>query len=121
MLEAIEDLIMRMRWKVEFAKIELRKKGEYIPVDEVDKDVTMKYFGFRSTQRPPYQKELQPFEHDMIIFLSNLKKRKYNNNIQQEINRIEKIIRSSDKTGNWYSIPASDYKRELRNCITKDY
>ena len=54
-MEATEDLIIRMRWKLIFKKKEMKEKGrddDREQVENEEEDISLKFFGFRTTQSP---------------------------------------------------------------------
>ena len=60
--------------------------------------------------------------------MRNLKFRKINNNLQNQIRQIIKDVKTSkevvipaDKSNNWYKIPIPLYKKLVKNVVTKDY
>ena len=142
MVDAIEDLIYRMRWKYYHFKQDKRKKSQEIihePDSQSQHDLSQESischenmknncYGLRTNEQAPRDADLKPWEDDMLNIVHGLKKRDYKSVFQDKIRNIEsrlrstdKILISSDKTDNHYLITKDDYMRHLRNCITKNY
>ena len=115
MTEQIESICRRVSWKLFFFK-------------NPDQSAQKNTFGFRSTNRPPYDEDLKLFEKEMFSLLKRIKFRPVQNEFQRnlrkkmrEINNSDKVVVPSDKTGNHYLVSAHDYMKLLHDNITKDY
>ena len=120
LVEKIEALIKKMRWKAVFAKEKSNENKE----EPVSKD----NFGLKSDKCPPPVKELINFEKDLFALLGKLKFRKVNCAFQKKLNNDVKNIRSSnstwvaaDKTSNFYKLPVERYEQLVSNSITASY
>ena len=120
LVEKIEALIKKMRWKAVFAKEKSNENKE----EPVSKD----NFGLKSDKCPPPVKELINFEKDLFALLGKLKFRKVNWAFQKKLNNVVKNIRSSnstwvtaDKTSNFYKLPVERYEQLVSNSITASY
>ena len=139
-VDSIEDLIYRMRWKYYHFKKDKRRKNaqnivmdnqtqfNYVDSSDQQEEFNNEFYGLKTNIQAPFDKDLKPWEDDMVDMISNLKKRNYRSAFQDKIRHIEVILRnsdkiliSSDKTDNHYFIEKNEYIKNLRNCITKDY
>lgn len=119
LIEKVESLIKRMRWRAFFFL-----KGD--PTDD-GHDAKDK-FGFKTPKCPPRIEELEPFEEDLLKMIETIQFRKTTNGFQQrlreDVERIKKskdIIVTADKTRNLYTVSKDQYDKLLRNNITKTY
>jgi len=118
LLEKIEAVIKRMRWKAIFFDSE-NGNG-----DEIDKE----NYGLKTKNTPPHVKEMNAFEKDLIDMINTLKFRKVRNNFQSKLNEDIKSIKNdtkiyaqADKTSNMYKLTKSEYDKILTNSITSTY
>ena len=117
LLEKMESFIGRMRWEAHrFLQV---KKNRTDPKNN---------YGFRTQNNPPYIKPLKCFENELIGILNLIQfedcTSKYQRALIQHVNKIKKsdsIFVKTDKTGNIYKMPFSDYNKLLKNSITKNY
>ena len=84
MIEKIESLIKRIRWKAHFF---LNKKDQHM-----DKKET---FGFKTSYYPPQILELEPFEKDLCNLVNLIKFRTNMNSFQKQLNQAIRKIRES--------------------------
>ena len=115
LLEKIESLITRMRWKAFF----------YLSKNTNEK---VENYGFRTNKNPPQIKEMVGFEADLTNLIKQIKPRKWNNKFQNQIksdlvkiNQSKKVYVKADKTSNMYAMSPEKYKRLLKDEITKFY
>ena len=117
LLEKIESLITRMRWKA----------FHFINQSPGTQN---NYFGFKNLKHPPYIKEMAGFESELINLVTSIKFRKQNriNSFQNvirkdlsNINKSKKIFVNADKSNNIYAVPQHTYKKLLDNEVTKFY
>ena len=118
LIEKVESLIKRMRWKAFFFK-----KGENDDQPETDD-----HFGFKTRKCPPRIEELEPFEDDLLKMIEDVQFRNTTNNLQQrlrkdseKIKKSKDIIVPADKTRNLYTVNKAQYDKLLRDNITKSY
>ena len=78
LLNKIEAVIKRMRWKVIFFK---RKN------DDNDNNIKRENYGLKSNKTPPSVNEMKDFENDLIDLINNLKFRQGKNYFQSKLNR----------------------------------
>ena len=116
LVESIESLINRMRWKLFWLKS---------PIVSSNKKET---FGFKSALKAPADKDLKRFEDDLIKLVSNLEMKKAHNAMQDKLKKDMRLIKEkkeiivkADKTDNHYLIPVDEYKKLMVDNITKDY
>ena len=116
LLEKVESVIKRMRWKALFF---LNPKA--------DQQQTNK-FNLKSRKCPPPIDELKPFEEDMFQLVENVTFKQVRSAFQDKLRRDVKSINSSkkvlvfaDKTRNLYEMDKGQYEKMLRENITKTY
>ena len=104
-----------MRWKT------LEFLGK---LDSIRKET----YGFNSCKCPPNVDELSDFENELMLLVKNIEFRNINNNFQKNlnadikrINTTEKVLVKVDKSRNIYQLDKNDYKKYLRENITKTY
>ena len=132
-IERVEDLILRMRWRLLFVKDRIKKQQkqnrDHNP-DEFSDDGTEDFenFGFRTCNTPARDRDLKPFEEDLFDMIYNIKERQFTNEtqalIKEDINRVrntDRVLLAGDKTGNWFSMECQHYKKELNDVVSKDY
>ena len=116
MMEKVESLVRRMRWKaLFFEKPELAGPGK-------------ETYGFRTNKAPPQMEHLNPFENDLYDLVCNIQFSPRRNDFQKQLTKDVKEITSSpnvlvpaDKTTNLYSTSKETYKQLLNDNITKSY
>ena len=125
LVEKIEDLIKKMRWRALFF---LGKCNNNDNNREEDNHNMGARYGLKSPKCPPQVKELAAFENDLIRLIKVIKFQKVNNAFQKKIADDLKKIRSSkktltpaDKTTNMYRLEKHEYEHLLSNAITKSY
>ena len=117
LIEKIEAVIRRMRWKAIFFDSD----------DEQDNELTENY-GLKTSRTPDQVPEMVPFEKELISIVRKLKFRKFSNQFQSKlkediasINSSNKVYVSADKTTNMYKLSNEQYKTILNNSITSTY
>ena len=118
LIEKVESLIRRMRWKAHFHE----KKGN------CNDDTETENYGFKSDYAPPQNENLNAFENDIYEMIRSVKFRPVHNAFLSKMkNEISKINSSSnllvfaDKTTNMYEMTKENYENLLMNNITKCY
>ena len=87
LIEKVESVIKRMRWKAFFFD-----RNEQDNDDAINND----NFGFKSRKCPPQNSELDKFEADLLDMVHNIKFRKVNHKFQNKLNEdISKIKKST--------------------------
>ena len=116
LVEKIEALIKRMRWKALFFE------------EKDSQNKSKNTFGLKSDKTPPQMKSLDAFEKDLYKVAEKIKFRKINCQFQDKLNSDIKDIKSSkktytpaDKTSNFYKLDKEQYEHLLHNSITKNY
>ena len=123
LINKIELLIKRMRWKALFFDINQNKN------DVVDQNNQQpETYGMKSPNCPPPIKELSNFEKDLFDLVNKIKFRKiqceFQSRMRNDIRDIQssnKTLTPADKTSNLYKLPKEKYKQILQNSITKTY
>ena len=85
-------------------------------------------YSFQSIRCPPEVEEISNFENDVLLMAKNIEFRKVNNSFQERlINDIkqtknsDKVLLSIDKSRHAYSLGQKEYKKLLKENITKTY
>lgn len=125
LIEMVESVIKRMRWKALFFLNNYNKgnNSENIP-DAVANNT----FKLKSRKCPPQIKEMIEFETDLSKMIENIKFRHTNSNFQkkltqdlQKIKSMPEALMPADKTTNYYTVTKDDYNKLLLENITKTY
>ena len=113
LIEKIESVIKRMRWKAHF----------YLKKDT--SNIAYTNYGFKARNSPLQCKELQNFEKDLLDTIKLIKFRIVKDSFQRKQNENILNIKSSpdvyalaDKTTNIYKLPPLDYRKLLHENIT---
>ena len=116
LMEKIESVIKRMRWKAHF---HLKKDTSNIAYTNC---------GSKRRNYPPQCKKLQNFEKDLLDTIELIKFQIVKDSFQGKLNEDILNIKSSldvyafaDKTTNIYKLPPQDYRKLLCENITKSY
>ena len=127
LINKIEAVIKRMRWKALFLENTSENKEEKHEEEEEEEEFPETY-GLKTTNTPPQIQELADFEKDLIGLIQKLRFKKDTNEFQKQIKAdIKKIIESekvfvpADKTSNMYKVDKEDYEKILTESITKTY
>ena len=114
LIEQIEMVIKRMRWKVIYCSMKGRIKTER--------------YGLKSQKTPPLINELATFENDLIELVKNIKFRTVHNQLQRSLKSDIKLIQQpsttltpADKMSNMHRITKEEYNKMRRNAITSTY
>ena len=125
-----EDLITCMRWKLFHAirKLRIQKNNVSLQDSCCERNIRDENYGFRTLKTAPPDRLLKPFEDDIFNIIPQLRLKRFHNDVQENIKKdlsrlkgLDKVLIKSDKTGNWYTMDVSEYCRQMRNLITKDY
>ena len=116
LIEKIESLVKRMRWKAHF----------FLNPDTTANDKNN--YGFKSRGCPPRLKEMDAFEDDLFNVVNNITFRnitdKFQTTLKKDINKIkdsENVFIFADKTTNLYEMSPTQHKKLLTENITKTY
>lgn len=119
LIEMVESVIKRMRWRAFFY---LRSGSDETSEGQDE------HYGFNSRRCPPQVEELKAFETDMGKLVKNIKFRKANdsfqNTLRREVTRIknsEELFVPAAKTRNLYVLGREQHEKLLRENITKHY
>ena len=119
LVEKVESLLIRMRWKMKFSEVENR---------ESNKDKVTNYYGFKSKNMPPQNDLLKLFEEDLLTLVRNVEfkqvKEPFMNKLREDVKMIadsKDVFVFADKTRNLYPIAVEDYKKVLKENVTKCY
>ena len=115
LIEQIEMVIKRMRWKVIYCDM----KGNNIKTET---------YGLKRQKAPPPINELAAFENDLIELVKNIKFPTVHNQLQAMLKSDIKLIQQSSKTltpayktSNMYRLTKEKYNKMRRNAITSAY
>lgn len=107
-----------MRWKLYWEKEKKRLKKKEI-------------FGINSAKHPKVDKDLIGFESQMIAMVKNIEFRSYNSvntsfqaKLTKKLKEIKKekpLYVSADKSNHFYKVNPSDYRKVMKDNITKTY
>ena len=118
LLEKIEVLIKRMRWKAYF----------YLNKDSLDNTKRDEPYGLKSRRSPPHIPGLRDFEHDLVSLIQRTNFKKTFNRFQQvlkndirNIHSSKDIIVAAHKTRNMYKMSHVKYDKQVSNSITHSY
>ena len=107
LIEKIELVIKRMRWKAHFY-------SKYEEAKEVPEN-----YGFKSLNCPPQIKELSAFKNELFNLLNIIKFRKVQSEFQRKLKEDIKLINSESKTLIFADKATNLYKLEKnskKNC-----
>ena len=128
LIEKVESVIKRMRWKALFFLKATKDKNCSDEDENTPTPPNEENFGFKSRKCPPQIEELKPFEDDMLKLIENLRFKKVTNhfqsNLKKDITDIKKsknMFIPADKTRNLYETDPTLYEKLLRQNITKNY
>ena len=117
LIEKIESVVKRMRWRVHFF---LQAKHE--------NDIQREDFEFKSKITPPQCEHMEAFEKELLDIIPNIKFRSVKDAFQKKLKEeIPKIKQSpnvfvfADRTSNIYEMPEQQHKKLLHNNVTKTY
>ena len=116
LIDKVESLIKRMRWKAHFFDNKETPNEHH------------QNFGFKSSYTPPANPCLTEFENELYELIRKIEFRNVNNDFLKKLDDDLKEIRKSknlfipaDKTNNMYEISPNEYEKLLKENITKSY
>lgn len=125
LLEKVESVIKRMRWKAFFF---LNNDDNTEESTNEDAGTPNETYGLKSKRTPPVINEMIKFEQDMLSMVENIEFRQVKNTFQSKLTEDVKKITSSDcifveadKTRNMYKMDVTDYNKLLTENITQKY
>ena len=115
LMEKIELVIKRIRWKAFFYK---QGSNKFIPQN----------YGLKTFNCPPKIKDITNFENDLTNLLKTIKFRVTKSSFQQQLTEDIRIIKNTkttltfaDKTSNLYKVPKEQYEKLVNNAIMTSY
>ena len=121
LVEKVESVVRRMRWKAH-----LFLTGQNDEPDDSNSDNSN--FGFKSPKCPPQVEEMRGFEDDLTSLVRSIRFKEVSDPFQDKLRRdlatitsTDDIIVKADKTKNLYRMPKDQYRKLLRDNITKNY
>ena len=115
LIEKVESVVTRMRWKADFF---LNGQSKY----------ERNNFGLKSKKSPPPVKEMKGFEEDLVLMVERLRFREVHDPFLTKINNDLKKVNSSTnmyilavKTRTLYETTPDQYDKILKDNITKSY
>ena len=129
LLENVESLIKRMRWKAFFyLNSDNGSDSDTSDNSSNSDETTQEYYGLKSKRTPPQIPEMASFEADMLDMVSNVKFRRVGDEFQQKlssdvksIDSTDKLLVHGDKTRNMYKMDKENYEKLLNENITQKY
>ena len=141
LIDRVNDVSKRIRWKYIWFKKEQWKKEQLRNRSLVEQDLEnqdenvetneceqINSYGFRTEKHPPKQPELSKFEDEVLSIMTNIQFRLATNDLQRDVTEVrkrlketDKVIIESDKTTNYYSMSCYDHDKKLLECITAEY
>lgn len=116
LIEKIESVIKRMRWKAHFF------------LNETKDSVNRNTFGFKSRNHPKQCKEIENFEKDVLETVKTIKFKRSRDEFQtkmrndcSEIKKSDNVYIFADKTNNIYEMSQHQHEKLLMENITKTY
>ena len=122
-IDKIESVIKRMRWKALFFLACNSSNGDSNNCDNMKET-----FAFKSKNHPAQSNELKNFEKELLDIIPSIKFRdirdKFQTKMKNDISKIKSspnIFVPADKTTNMYEMPPDNYKKLLYENTTKTY
>ena len=120
LIEKIEAVIKRMRWKALFFQ-----PNDPNPNEEPQNPQT---YGLKTNKCPPQVPAMKKFEADLINMAANLTFCRTTNDFQKKLKEDMKNLREStktmtpaDKTSNYYRLTKEEYNKLKHDAITSTY
>ena len=118
LIEKVEQVIKRMRWKAHFFDSKDKDKDQGMAVN----------YGFKSRMCPPQVKDMIRFEDDLYQMIKKVEFKRVNNEFLntlksdiQDIKKSQNLCVFADKTRNIYEMSKESYNKLLAENITKSY
>ena len=96
LIEKVENVIKRMRWKAFFFEQDGEQDGENYEEQGIDQDENNKY-GFKSRKCPPQIEDMEKFEDELLDMVRNIKFRRVRDDFQDKLKDDIKQINNSSK------------------------
>ena len=129
LIEKVESVVKRMRWRAHFFLDSKRdSNGQINKIQSSEQEPNNQHFGFKSRKCPGQCKEMEPFENDLLNLVSSIQFNEHLDPFQKKLKTdISKIKRSpnmflfADKTNNVYELNSQQHEKLLMENITKTY
>ena len=128
LIDKIEHLIKRMRWKAHFFLNKESTPNSTENNESNSQNNAKNTFGFKTRKTPPQITELAQFEEDLFNITKNLKFKQTNSDFQNKLNSDLSDIKNNpnvlvfaDKTNNIYELSKEEHEKLLLENITKTY
>ena len=117
LIDKLEKFVRRLRWKI-------------FHYENPNSSTHKETYGFKSTNSPPTNRLLLPFENDLYHMIQNIKfsDPRHVPAFQKQLSKDAKNIKNStdlyvpaDKTTNLYKVSKENYQKLLHDNITKTY
>ena len=119
LIEMVESLIKRMRWRAIFF---MKGQGDKAELQQQDN------FGFKSRKCPPQVEELEPFENDLLRMVESVEFKRTTDSFQRRleddiahIRESSDIFVAADKTRTMYAVNKDRYEKMMHDNVTKNY
>ena len=117
LIQKTEHFIKRLRWKV-----------FHFLSDSENDDQEKETFGFRTPRVPPKKDLLEGFKSDLYHMIKTIEFRNVRSNFQsvlrsnlRNIKNSDNVLVQADKTRNMYELGHNEYKKLLKDNVTKTY
>ena len=128
LVEKMELVVKRMRWKAHFFLEEQKKKNNNTERTNEERQSEKEKYGFKSKSCPKPLKELEHFENDLFNMIKTLKfrrtKDRFQSQLKEDIRKISKstnVLVFADKTSNIYELKPDEHRKLLSNNITRKH
>ena len=119
LISKTESFINRLRWKA----FHYDRRNE-----EENEDIARECYGFKTEKSPPPNIALTHFENDMHDLISDIKFTKIEDEFQKKlkidikkIRNSEKFLVCADKSSNIYKMEVENYRKLVKDNVTKEY
>ena len=116
LMEKIEMVIRRMRWKA------------IMHNTQNEKDDEKERYGLKTLKCPKQVREMIAFENELIAIVKNVKFRKFQSDFQNNLQEDIKVLRNptktmtfADKTSNMYRLTKEEHDKLVTNAVTTTY
>ena len=124
LINKLEKLLKRMRWKALF--FDRDQANSNINVNNNVQHRHINTFNLKTRKCPPQIQDMKEFEKDLQTMIESIKFRSSQNEFQKKfkediklINSSKNIILSADKTQNFYEIKKEDYEKIIHENAIK--
>ena len=131
LVDKIESVVKRMRWKAYFyLQRESDLQDSSILINGVDhaESESKEFYGFKSSKHPGPCKELESFEKELIGLINKIEfktvRDQFQSKLKSDISKVKcskNLFVFADKTSNIYELSKDSYDKLLAKNVTKTY